>query len=159
MKVPWTAPSPFWPCWVFCFIESQPWHTLLEEVQMFPIEDARNSLRESVLLPILCGTAHASASKKSSLQFLLCPALTWCLACILAVCQVCSYPVNTLKTRTLHNSSNCPQYPAQSPIITSFMKSLWNEQLNNRTWFLKKIVIQIEGQSTNQPDSAEMSVS
>lgn len=41
-------------CWGLCFIESQPWHTLLGEVDMFPVEE-------------LCswpypGPAHTSAS-------------------------------------------------------------------------------------------------
>lgn len=60
-----------------CFIESLPWHTLLEEAELSPIEDPRSALRESVLLPILSGTAHASASKKSCLWLLFWSTLTW----------------------------------------------------------------------------------
>lgn len=39
------------------------------------------------------------------------------LDCMLTVCQVRSCPVNTLKVRTLQNSSKSPQYHAQSPLI------------------------------------------
>lgn len=49
-----------------CFIASQPQHTLLGEVEMFPLQDPGSFLGRSVLLPILSGTACASASKKSS---------------------------------------------------------------------------------------------
>lgn len=76
------------------------------------------------------------------------------LACSLAICQMCSCPVNTLTLRTLQNSSKCPQYPAQSPGITSLMKSLWNELMNNNGKQFppppKKTVILIEGHSTNK---------
>lgn len=65
-----------------CFIEPPPWHTLLGEAELSPIEDPRSALRESVLLPILSGTAHASASKKSCLWPLLCTILTRCLLVI-----------------------------------------------------------------------------
>lgn len=100
-------PLPFLAlCWWFsCFFESQPWHTLLGEVEMFPIEDPWGSLGESAS-PVLSGIA--SDSRKLSL-WLCCSALhsygTFFqgLACVLAACQICSCPVNTVKSRTLQN--------------------------------------------------------